>query len=345
MWHLDLARRNCSSVLRHPDAFAISWTPGNGSSLRGKKCEKVITSSEASAGAACFSAIWSRASLRPLINSHTESRAVDRGGRRRNGTTRRAAPRPPWSRAVPQGRGSGGSSQVGNARGQVAGPPLVIRQCDWPRRQCRVSAGIRGSASSRRQQIRQAQRVLGGSAAGGARLRGADVDVQLVAHLPEGEELLHRVGEHRRLVRVLPTWPDPHVVVARHVEDAPEARAERLEAVLDGDERVADVARDDERVILVRRLRERRRPLLGARMVIVDVRDAEDARGRTAGIAREALDPPLVARRQRRVERHDRRVAPVEQLAVRGVLEQPIGVKPIGGLLVATTERRETRPR
>ena len=176
-------------------------------------------------------------------------------------------------------------------------------------------------------------------------LRGARVDAQLVAQLPQREQLGDRVGKPRRLVRVLPLWAEPQVVVARHVEDAAEALLERAQAVAHRDERVAHVARHDERVVLVGCARERVGPLPRARVVVVHVRHDEEARGRAPRVARARGDAALVARRVGLGERAQRGVAPLQQLGVARLVAQPVGVEPVRALDVAAAQARDAAAR
>ena len=104
-------------------------------------------------------------------------------------------------------------------------------------------------------------------------------------------DLAERVRDPRRHVGPR----EPQVVVAGREVDLGELAREEGERRFEHLEVLAHVARDDERVVLVLGLREARRPLLGARVVVVHIRDAKDARGRPVGVALEALDAPLVA--------------------------------------------------
>eukprot|EP00326_Haptolina_ericina_P011819 CAMPEP_0181217246 /NCGR_PEP_ID=MMETSP1096-20121128/27045_1 /TAXON_ID=156174 ORGANISM="Chrysochromulina ericina, Strain CCMP281" /NCGR_SAMPLE_ID=MMETSP1096 /ASSEMBLY_ACC=CAM_ASM_000453 /LENGTH=60 /DNA_ID=CAMNT_0023309357 /DNA_START=701 /DNA_END=883 /DNA_ORIENTATION=+ len=56
-------------------------------------------------------------------------------------------------------------------------------------------------------------------------------------------------------------------MIPGHVEHPTEASSERLKAVFDGNERIAHVARDDERVVFVRSLRQAGSPFLGSWVV------------------------------------------------------------------------------
>eukprot|EP00965_Chrysotila_dentata_P249438 6208888-Pleurochrysis_carterae.AAC.4 len=113
-------------------------------------------------------------------------------------------------------------------------------------------------------------------------------------------------------------------MVARHVEDTAEDGAEGLEAQLDRVERVADVAGDDDGVLRVRGARERARPLPCARVVVVHVRDGEDARRRQVRVAPVPLQLPPVPSCTHRVDLlHGRRTA-ANQLYVLRLPPQPV---------------------
>mmetsp|Transcript_42537 Transcript_42537/g.140943 ORF Transcript_42537/g.140943 Transcript_42537/m.140943 type:complete len:397 (+) Transcript_42537:585-1775(+) len=176
-------------------------------------------------------------------------------------------------------------------------------------------------------------------------LRRARVDGELVAELPEREQLGDRVGEARRLVRVLPLGPDPHVVVARHVKDAPEAAAELAQAEPHRVVRVSDVSGEDDGVVAVELARQAPAPLVSAGVVVVDVRHGEDARRRPARVHGGALEPPFVPRRAGGAEGGDRPLAALCELGRLRLPAQPVCKVPVGALLVAAGEGGEAGAR
>ena len=76
------------------------------------------------------------------------------------------------------------------------------------------------------------------------------------------------------------------------------------------------------------------RPLPGSGVIVVDVRDSKDARGGSVGVAAEALETSDVTTALDGAERAERRLPALQQLAVRRLDAQTVGVIPVRRLLV-----------
>mmetsp|Transcript_107008 Transcript_107008/g.340856 ORF Transcript_107008/g.340856 Transcript_107008/m.340856 type:complete len:430 (-) Transcript_107008:208-1497(-) len=168
-------------------------------------------------------------------------------------------------------------------------------------------------------------------------LCGHHLRPDVLAHLQHGQELLDGVPE-LLFVRVVGVWPDPHVVVTRHVEYPPELLLEDLQAILHGVEGVRQVACDQENVVLVLCGRHALGPLhdIGA-VVDVDVGDRKYSSEvlRPMCILRESLQALPCQRRLQARDLPERPHALLHGLVVASLKSRRREVSPVGFLCFA----------